>query len=209
MEVQTDKNANSASERAIMTEKEYKEFLETMDLFAKMKSTTVFKNDSPEHANAVISTIFMNVQKEDSVRIFAKSLNGQKSDVEASQGQYYNSLRHFMYNCSGQLRIVIDEDDSSNSRIKRELRSYQSDPKFKNRVEVKMASEKFQDSIKKLAPEKQQSTIYFVTGGNDMFRVEYNPTDHLATFCFNNKQVTERLNKEFDENFSSCQEAKL
>lgn len=209
MEVQAGKSIISASERVTMSEKEYKEFLETMDLFAKMKSTTVFKNDSPEHANAVISTIFMNVQKEDTIRIFAKSLNGQKSDVEASQGQYYSSLRHFMYNCTGQLKIVIDEVDSSNSRIKRELRSYQADPKFKNRVEVKMASKKFQDSIKNLAPERQQSTIYFVTGGHDMFRVEYDPTNHLATFCFNNKQVTERLNKEFEENFSSCQEAKL
>ncbi len=171
------------------------DFKKIIDEIAEKKSERIFKNGNAENANVVIANIF---KHSDRVKSFAQSMNGIVGNCLPF---YLEQVKIFLQKPNSKIEIVLEDLLEKRSDVLHYLLEQRRNGSDK--IEIKKASEEFKNAIQEISVDKNKK-LHFLIGDDDKFRVQYDPDKKSAYFCFNNKEITQKIDAVFQKYWSTC-----
>jgi len=183
--------------KSIQTIKMDRDFYEAVENLATIQSEKSFPNSSENHAVAVFKAIFKTAKG--NVRIYAENLCGRIPNSD----EYINGLKDFIVKRKGKVEILLEEQPGSENLKEK--------PIFKMLRSLNEKSYEIKQTNARATLEygNSEQEINFTTGGDTMYRIEYDKFNKKAWCCFNSEKVTNKLNVLFDTFFPDATPVKL
>lgn len=174
---------------------ELKEYRKAVERYARDKKDYLFHNGGNDHALIILENLFKNANSK--IRIAAQQLI---NDEVVNTDVYINSMYEFLNRENTTLYIILaKKPDEENLREKQHsfYRMLYNHPAYdQQRIKIK-AGRCFEAKDK-----GEEHTVDFCTGDSRMYRFEFCVKNRQAIANFNDEEVTERLNAEFDKAFT-------
>jgi hypothetical protein len=157
---------------------------------AMTRSEKTLFNSGAENAVLVLENILLQSKE---INIFAGNFN--KRVCDDSSKRFERSLRTFLLN-KGKISVILNEynsSDKSNNTLNI-LKEYAAEEKYSEQnIKIRTTDQK---------PFIGGNFVHYTIGDASMYRLEFDTVNFRAQFCFNDKDVSERLNKDFQERFA-------
>lgn len=185
------------------TSEKLRAYAEALDTLAKTKSKDIFPNKNHQHAVIAISTILK--YSRHTFILFDDNLSGDISKYDEVIS-FQDSIIEFISR-GGIIKIVI-KDKYEEEKISTKLLNFLKliIEIFPKQVELKLASKKFNESMKSLF----NVDVNFAVGDKNKYRLELkgNSEEHSkreATGSFNNEEQAMEIINAFESVYDSCE----
>lgn len=178
---------------------DYKAYLERL---LKNKSETIFTNSGKEHASILMSMLVSNTDRQ--VRMYA---TGLKPELITTSPYFEEFKRLFTDNRSiNSVKILVETTDYIKERpfqiVQNALIENKDNNNSSKQIEVRRITEECKNIIKRTL---DLSSCNFAVFDDNMFRLEYEPTQYKAFASFNHLEMSSKLSELFDTAFSDGQ----
>lgn len=165
------------------------EYKESVKNLAKNSEDFTFPNKGKEHAQVVVGEIFQNVN---SIKMFSGKL-----DYEILK-DLFDTIKDFINDEDKSFFLILDEQNIKGNEIIHFL--------CENNIKIKIANDNFRDEVKQIS--KNNNIYHFIIGDDKTFRIEVDTDEYKAICNFNNKEISSRFSKIYDEYFNKLEDFK-
>ena len=172
---------------------EYREYLERL---VNEKSPILFSNGGIEYASILMSVLLKNTTH--SVCMFCE---GFKPEL-MTQPAYWETLSQYLEDKGKTLYVLVNSDAFVDSQPLRTLFAEQRERNFDGTIQIRLISQEGRDDIQ---TQFNGALNNFAVFDNDMYRLEYEPSDYKAFGSFNNPEDAKLLLDLFNSVFEKSQ----
>lgn len=165
---------------------EYRSYLENL---VENKSPETFSNGGKDYASILMSVLLDHTKQ--SVYMFCE---GFKPDL-IEEHDYWQSLKRYLDDPNKKLHVIVNTNDYVNQRPLKRLFKVQQERNNDGSIMVYSINDEGREIIKK---QFNGALNNFAVFDEDMYRLEYLPSEYKAFGSFNNTDYTDLLRNLFD-----------
>lgn len=172
---------------------EYREIIRSL---AEEKSSDVINNQGKLHAACVMSAIFDFAKNE------INMLSGQLNSELTSIPEYFNSLLNYLSKDNVKLNLFLEKEPELENQSNALKLVLDKAKEFPERIIVKFAETDEQKTIlAKLKSNNNGNAVHFAYADDQIYRLEYVPSEYKASVSFNNRNIVASLRNIFQKLF--------